>query len=168
MASDDDGNNNAEFKDVEVGQGMSPVADCGRDKLSCENVGSPVYFNASASYDSDGAIVSYNWDFGDGTNGTGAASTHKYSVYRWNGTAYQPFTVNLTVTDNDGLTNSTSQKVIIWIAGDSNGDGKVNILDASLVGLRWGGSDPCADLNNDGKVNIIDASIIGVNWGKTA
>jgi hypothetical protein len=76
--------------------------------------------------------------------------------------------VNLTVTDNDGLTNSTSQKVIIWIAGDANGDGKVNILDASLVGIKWAGTDPCSDLNNDGKVNILDASIIGLNWGKIA
>jgi hypothetical protein len=62
------------------------------------------------------------------------------------------------------------QSVIIWIAGDSNGDGKVNILDASLVGLRWNSNpgDSCADLNNDGKVNILDASIIGLNWGKSA
>jgi hypothetical protein len=62
----------------------------------------------------------------------------------------------------------TSVFVTIWIAGDANGDGKVNILDASVIGLKWGTTDPCADLNNDGKVNIIDASIIGLNWGKTA
>jgi chitodextrinase len=148
--------------------GVPPVADCGADKLRCENVGSPVQFNGSGSYDPDGAVVSYNWDFGDGTNGTGAALTHKYSTYRWNGTAYQRFTVNLTVTDNSGMMNSTSQKVVIWIPGDANGDGKVNILDASIIGLKWNSNpaDPCADLNNDGKVNIMDASIIGLNWGK--
>jgi parallel beta-helix repeat protein len=146
---------------------VPPVADCGADKLRCENVASPVSFNASASYDSDGAIVSYNWDFGDGSNSTGVTPVHKYSTYRWNGTAYQPFTLNLTVTDNGGMTNSTSGKVVIWIAGDANGDGKVNILDASIIGLKWGTSEPCADLNNDGKVNILDASIIGLNWGKT-
>jgi len=28
-------------------------------------------------------------------------------------------------------------KVVIWIPGDANGDGKVNILDASVVGLKW-------------------------------
>jgi PKD repeat protein len=122
------------------------------------------------SYDPDGTIASYYWDFGDGTNGTGVAPVHKYSTYRWNGTAYLPFTVNLTVTDNSGMTNSTSGKVVIWIAGDANGDGKVNILDAALVGLKWNSNptDPCADLNNDGKVNILDASIIGLNWGKSA
>jgi plastocyanin len=140
-------------------------ADCGQDKSKCENAGAPVQFDGSAS---SGSIVSYTWNFGDGTNGTGVTLAHKYTTYRWNGTAYQPFTVNLTVMDNDGMTNSKSQKVVIWIAGDSNGDGKVNILDASVIGLKWSTTDPCADLNNDGKVNIIDASIIGLNWGKTA
>jgi hypothetical protein len=125
---------------------VSPIAICGPDKLKC----------------------SYAWEFGDGTNGTGVAPLHKYSTYRWNGTAYKPFTVNLTVTDNDGMTDSTSRKVVIWIAGDANGDGKINILDASNIGLKWGSSDPCADLNNDGKVTIMDASIIGLNWGRIA
>jgi parallel beta-helix repeat protein len=143
-----------------------PIADCGADLLRCENVGSPVQFNGSESYDPDGAIVSYYWDFGDGMNGMDAELMHKYTSYRWNGTAYLPFIANLVVSDNDGLTNSTLQKVVIWMAGDANGDGKVNILDASLVGLKWGTVDPCADLNNDGKVNILDASIIGLNWGK--
>jgi hypothetical protein len=158
----DSSNNNFTINDT----GIPPVADCGTDKLKCENVGAPVQFDGSAS---SGSIVSYAWEFGDATNGTGAAPVHKYSTYRWNGTAYQPFTVNLTVTDNGGMTNNTSGKVVIWIAGDANGDGKVNILDASLVGLKWNSNpaDPCADLNNDGKVNILDASIIGLNWGKT-
>jgi hypothetical protein len=156
------------FKTEEAGK--PPIVDCGPAKLSCENVGAAAQFDGSASYDPDGAIVSYSWEFGDGINGTGVAPKHAYSMYRWNGTAYQPFTVILTVTDNEGLTNSTSQKVIIWIAGDANGDGKVNILDASLVGLKWNSNpaDPCAGLNNDGKVNILDASIIGLNWGKSA
>jgi PKD repeat protein len=140
-------------------------ADCGPDKSKCENAGAPVQFDGSAS---SGSIVSYTWNFGDGTNVTGLAPKHTYAVHKWNGTAYKPYTVNLTVTDNGGLTNMTSAFVTIWITGDSNGDGKVNILDASLIGLKWNTADPCADLNNDGKVNIIDASIIGLNWGKVA
>lgn len=131
-------------------------------------MGSPVQFDGSASSDPEGSIVSYSWEFGDGTTGIGVAPKHTYSTHRWNGSAYLPLTVNLTVIDNAGLTNTTSQKVVIWIAGDANGDGKVSIIDASFVGLRWGSNDACADLNNDGKVNILDASIIGLNWGKTA
>jgi parallel beta-helix repeat protein len=153
---------------VYTGENKPPVANCGPDKLKCENVASPVQFNGSASFDPDGTIVSYSWEFGDGTAGSGMAPNHPYKTYRWNGSTYLPFTVNLTITDNGGLTNTTSQKVVIWIAGDANGDGKVNILDAAIVGLKWNGKDPCADLNNDGKVNILDAAIIGLNWNKLA
>jgi len=60
-----------------------------------------VTFNASASHDPDGTVVSYFWVFGDGTNGTGMIATHSYA---YNGT----YTVTLTVTDNDGSTASTS------------------------------------------------------------
>ncbi|RLG71251.1 MAG: hypothetical protein DRO11_04875 [Methanobacteriota archaeon] len=69
----------------------------------------------------------------------------------------------------------------VYIAGDANGDGVVNILDATMVGLRWYDSCECgdycwegqdmadrADLNNDCKVNVLDGVIIGANWGHTA
>jgi parallel beta-helix repeat protein len=149
-------------------ENLPPVADCGADKLSCENVGAPVQFDASASFDPDGTIVSYQWDFGDGTTGSGVSPKHTYATYNWNGTAYQPFTVTLTVTDDRGATDTDTQLVTVWIAGDANGDGRVNILDAATLGLNWSGADACADLNNDGVVNILDAALIGLNWGKVA
>lgn len=145
-----------------------PIALCGPDKLKCETKGAPVQFNASASYDPDGTITSYNWEFGDGTNGTGVAPKHVYQNYRWNDSAYLPFIANLTVTDNSASTNRTSQKVVVWMPCDTNGDGRVNILDASVIGLRWRSADVCADTNNDGRVDILDAACIGRIWGKTA
>ncbi|UDY35193.1 PKD domain-containing protein [Dermatobacter hominis] len=63
-----------------------------------------VAFNASASSDPDGTIVSYAWDFGDGTTGTGATVGHTYATAG-------PRTVTLTVTDDDGDTGTTSQTV---------------------------------------------------------
>jgi len=71
-------------------------------------IGQPIYFNASSSYDPDGTIVSYFWDFGDGTNATGIVVEHAYAT---NGT----YTVTLTVTDDDGATDSlSSTKTILW------------------------------------------------------
>jgi len=71
-------------------------------------IGQSITFNASNSYDPDGTIASYFWNFGDGTNATGAIASHAYSV---NGT----FTVTLTVTDNDGASSSTSAtKTVLW------------------------------------------------------
>jgi len=58
-----------------------------------------VTFNASGSYDPDGTIVSYSWDFGDGNTATGVTVSHAYAD---NGS----YVVTLTVTDNDGATDS--------------------------------------------------------------
>jgi len=62
--------------------------------------GIEVPFDASNSFDLDGSISSYSWDFGDGTTGTGAIVGHAYST---NGN----YTVSMTVTDNDGKTNTS-------------------------------------------------------------
>jgi alpha-tubulin suppressor-like RCC1 family protein/chitodextrinase len=57
--------------------------------------GEPVQFDGSGSYDPDGSIVSYEWDFGDGTNATGISPAHIY-------TAAAIYTVTLKVVDDDG------------------------------------------------------------------
>ena len=138
-------------------------------------------FNASASYDPDGNITNYQWNFGDGASGTGALVEHVYPSHNWNGTGYDPFIVGLTVTDDlDPLINDTTiLPVNVYIAGDVNGDGRVNIADGTIFGLQfgtncgdycWGENDDGdqADLNNDCRVNIGDAMILGTNWGYTA
>lgn len=62
-------------------------------------------FNAAGSYDPDGSITSYSWNFGDGNTGSGATPTH---TYPYEGT----FLVTLTVTDNLGKTGQTAQNVV--------------------------------------------------------
>jgi len=71
-------------------------------------MGETVTFNASASYDVDGYIVSYAWDFGDGTNST---KTDPIITYIY--TTVGPYYVTLTVTDNDSLTDATTEYIAV-------------------------------------------------------
>jgi PKD repeat protein len=59
-----------------------------------------------ASTDSDGTIVSWSWNFGDGNTSTVQNPSHTYAA---GGT----YTVNLTVTDDDGATDSVSKPVTV-------------------------------------------------------
>ncbi len=54
-----------------------PVASFTVD-LDVAPVGQSLTFDASDSYDSDGSIASYSWDYGDGETGVGASSVHVY------------------------------------------------------------------------------------------
>ncbi|HEV8290114.1 MAG TPA: PKD domain-containing protein [Candidatus Norongarragalinales archaeon] len=79
---------------------VPPVAYASVDN-STPVTGQLITFNASASYDPDGFIVSYFWDFGDASNATGVTANHSYSI----GGLY---TATLTVTDNGTASNSTT------------------------------------------------------------
>ena len=88
-----------------TGGGSAPVASFTN---STESGTAPVQvqFNASASSDSDGSIALYNWDFGDGSTSTGVAT---YKVFGTAGT----FDVQLRVTDNDGMSSTTSTAITV-------------------------------------------------------
>lgn len=65
-----------------------------------------VTVNASGSSDPDGSIVSYNWDFGDGSKGTGVTATHNYSNEG-------DYSLKLTVEDNVGSSASATTKISV-------------------------------------------------------
>jgi parallel beta-helix repeat protein len=66
-----------------------------------------VNFNASSSYDPDGNITTWIWDFGDGVvEVAGEMITHYYLL---SGT----YNVTLTVIDDDGAENSTTQEITV-------------------------------------------------------
>lgn len=74
---------------------QAPVA-----QFTAAGTGATVTLDASGSSDPDGTIAGYAWNFGDGQTGTGVSTTHTYAqsgIYN----------VTLTVTDDDGATNST-------------------------------------------------------------
>jgi len=70
-----------------------------------------VSFDASASYDPDGSIISYAWTYGDGNVGIGKTTSHTYSS-----TTDRTYTAKLTVSDNDGAQSSTTRTITVTAA----------------------------------------------------
>jgi PKD repeat protein len=69
-------------------------------------VGTDFMFDAGFSRDPDGAVASFLWDFGDGAKGAGTNVHHNFSIPG-------NYTITLTVTDDEGLSNSTS--AVLWV-----------------------------------------------------
>jgi len=86
-----------------------PVADF-RPSVYTTPVDQPVRFDASDSYDPDGEIVEYVWDFGDGTIGDGVLVEHEYTTAQ--GQGWRPV-ITLTVIDDDGGMGSRSRTIIV-------------------------------------------------------
>lgn len=71
-------------------------------------VGIPAIFDAQASVPGSGTtqISSYNWNFGDGSSATGVTASHRFD-------AAGTFQVTLTVTNDRGISASTTQAVAV-------------------------------------------------------
>ncbi|WP_282075697.1 PKD domain-containing protein, partial [Maribacter aquivivus] len=128
-----------------------------------------VDFNGSASSD-DSGVVSYSWDFGDGSTGTGIQLSH---IYTTAGT----FNALLTVTDADGLMNTDTVEIIVEPSADSpislssgtplSGDiplsvnftGSDSTDDVGIVSYTWDFGDGVGSNLSDPQHEYVDAGI---------
>ena len=90
--------------DVLVTVNAPPVAEAGADLLIAP--GDPVVLDAAASFDSDGEIVSYLWEFDDGTPSQETATVER--TFDTPGT----WTAQLVVADDASVANSTASDVV--------------------------------------------------------
>jgi len=67
-----------------------------------------IEFNSTESYDSDGQITLWNWEFGNGEFNECACPTVRYTYFTPGN-----YTIKLTVTDNDGATDTDYSYAII-------------------------------------------------------
>jgi PKD repeat protein len=83
IVTDDEGKTNFDITHANISEtsndptNIQPIADAGGPYDGIINI--PIKFNGSQSYDSDGTIVEYLWDFGDGHIGNGEIVTHEYN-----------------------------------------------------------------------------------------
>jgi parallel beta-helix repeat protein len=103
---------------------------------------------------------------------TSGNSTTISLVWNTTGFAKGNYTISAVADTVPGETDTADNTFVngvvkVTIAGDMNGDGHVNILDAILLGNAFDSKpgepawSPNADINGDGYVNILDAIILG-------
>ncbi len=76
--------------------------------------------DGSDSFDPDGAIASYAWDFGDGGTDVGITASHTYA-------AAGSYAVTLTVTDDDGATGVDTRGVTV-----AEGGGQISFVGQAM------------------------------------
>jgi PKD repeat protein len=104
--TDNNGSTSTSSIDINVNQGNQLPQAAFTATPSTGKAPLVVFLDAGQSSDSDGSIVAYDWDFGNGTNGSGQTANVTYVTA---GT----YTINLTVTDNNGGVSTKSQEVSV-------------------------------------------------------
>ena len=133
------------------GSTSPPVNEAPSAVFTATPSGLDVAFDGSGSADGDGSIVSYEWDFGDGSSGTGETASHSYGA---GGT----FSVTLTVTDDDGAATSVSQDVTV---DDDPGTAPVAFVEDAFersVSGGWGVADTGGSWSTSGTSSSYEVS----------
>ena len=144
--TDGGGLTNTTSQQVTVSGGTGNQAPVARFTISCAALTCSV--NASTSSD-DVGVVSYTWNFGDGSplQTHGAPTTSR--TYAAAGT----YTVTLTVTDGGGLTNTTSQQVTV-----SGGTGNQAPV------ARFTMTCPTRSCSADASTSSDDVGVVSYTW----
>ncbi len=145
--TDDDGATNTATTTIEVTPNLAPTAvatavpTSGKAPLT-------VAFAGSASTDTDGTIVGYSWDFGDGATSTDADPSHVY-------TAPGAYSAELTVTDDSGDTDTTTVSVQV----------NANQAPTAVAGSNvTGGQAPLTVAFSSAGSTDADGGITGYSW----
>lgn len=103
------GGGGQEYAVVVVAPAAPPPASDPVAAFTSSCVGTSCSFDASGSRDPDGgAVVGFDWTFGDGQSATGSSATTQH-VFAAAGT----YPVTLTVTDDEGATGSLTREVLV-------------------------------------------------------
>jgi len=104
--TDAQGETGTDTVSIGVRQNVAPTASVTITSDLPAEVDAAVQFNGGNSFDPDGSISSYAWDFGDGGVASGQSAAHTY-------TAQGTYNGQLTVTDDGGLTDTATFQVVV-------------------------------------------------------
>ncbi|WP_328655729.1 S8 family serine peptidase [Streptomyces sp. NBC_00334] len=107
--TDDAGHSDTATRTVRVG--APPAGDTPSASFTAFCMQTGCDFDASGTTDPDDDIASYAWSFGDGQNGSGVTTSHRYPA------AQQNFTASLTVTDDAGHSDTATRTIQCWSFG---------------------------------------------------
>src|SRR6185437_7674376 len=141
---------------VNPGADQSPVAMPGANRTVTQSA-TPVVLNGSASYDPDGSIVAYNWVQLQGAGGVTIANqtTATPSIY---GMQIGTYVYQLTVTDNQGVTNSADITITV-VGGATTPVLVANAGAADTIHL------PVDTVTLDGTGSTVSSgTIVGYSW----
>lgn len=111
-----------------------------------------VTFDGTGSSAKNSIITSYNWDFGDGTKGTGPTASHTFTIA---GT----YNTQLLVTDSNGLTDTVTTPVLVSPATIVN-----KAPTASFTATPTQGTTPLTVSFNGSGSNDSDGTISSYVW----
>lgn len=117
------------------GEPQPPQADFSFSPTS-PKVEEEIVFDASASKDLDGKIISYVWNFGDSSPEETTQSAAMIHVYKQSGR----YTVKLTVTDDQGLSSSVEKAIQVLEEKKEEPKRSLPAPGGSPAGLAWDGS----------------------------
>lgn len=130
-------------------ENLPPIADASAGEPYQGYINSEITFDGSNSSDPDGYIISWKWDFGDGSNGEGKMATHSYPIA---GT----YTVILTVTDNKGDKNASGLLILVTQPNRPPSNPEINGPFTSKKGIGYIYTVFSSDYDNDSVKYIID------------
>jgi PKD repeat protein len=146
-----------------------PTADAGGPYSG--NVGESIQLDGSGSYDSDGTIVSYEWDLDD--DGQYDDATGETTTYSWSTSGTHAISLKVTDNDNAEDTDDTTVEINSPPIADANGpyyaevgesiqlDGSGSYdSDGTIVSYEW-------DLDDDGQYDDATGEMPYYSWSTT-
>lgn len=119
-----------------------------------------VLFDASASSDLDGAVTSYQWNFGDSETSSGSKVPHTFITTN----PVEVFTVTLTVTDDDGATSQATQTIEVNTIGDDGQQTGTDMPTARFMASKSIGINPLTVTFDASNSTPGTGAIVAYNW----